>query len=274
MSKSLNISSPGRGISEGESSPTITNANIILSYNKATNKDHLVRLHKMSCCIADKASKLADKIKLGLSCEKDKLTLEVLVAYYDALKCYQTETPSRSVGSFRLAKNSTIITGETVELYINGVLICSVVAVNDDLYDLLVSIMDEINNNTSTPEDYTAIFDGVDTITIYSVSTDNIINGYPVVVLTDTDYLISFDIRNMQEGNDGADINCLTQIQVNKIWDHVAKLCGLCFAPYGSQYIDPTLTDESIFTFFRIIQEDGNYILQENNSFIKTENNQ
>jgi len=30
---------------------------------------------------------------------------------------------------------------------------------------------------------------------------------------------------------------CLTQTEVDKIWDHVAKLCGICFPPYGSTYV-------------------------------------
>lgn len=236
-----------------------------------TTKDHLVRLHLLSCCIADKAESLSQKIKYGLSCEKDKIILQLLVAYYDILKCYNPEYPSRSYGSFRLAKNSTNIIGETVEVYVDGILIASVTANSNSLYDLLVLILNEINNTVTTPENYTATFDGVDTITIYSTSTDDSINGYVVSVISDPDYIISFDIQNMQEGNDLDNPNCLNTNEVKKIWDHVSKLCNLCFAPYKSNYINPSLTDSSIFNFSKILQEDGNYILQENNDFIKTE---
>jgi Putative Ig domain len=30
--------------------------------------------------------------------------------------------------------------------------------------------------------------------------------------------------------------NCLTQTQVDAMWDHISRICGICFSPYGSTY--------------------------------------
>lgn len=35
--------------------------------------------------------------------------------------------------------------------------------------------------------------------------------------------------------------NCLTQAQINKIWDDISCKCGLCFASYGSLYTTATV---------------------------------
>ena len=45
------------------------------------------------------------------------------------------------------------------------------------------------------------------------------------------DALICFDPDN---------IDCLTQSQIDKIWDKVSEICGICFAPYGSTYYLPS----------------------------------
>lgn len=31
--------------------------------------------------------------------------------------------------------------------------------------------------------------------------------------------------------------NCLTQQQVDLVWEAISKECGICFSPYGSTYI-------------------------------------
>lgn len=53
---------------------------------------------------------------------------------------------------------------------------------------------------------------------------------------------------------------CLTQIEVDKIWDHVSKLCRICFAPYGSTYTTVATNVLVINTGFRLITENAVFI--------------
>jgi len=53
-----------------------------------TLQDHSIRLQQFTCCIATKGNDLVKKLRLGISCEKDILILELLVGYYDTLLCF------------------------------------------------------------------------------------------------------------------------------------------------------------------------------------------
>lgn len=52
--------------------------------------------------------------------------------------------------------------------------------------------------------------------------------------------------------------NCLTQTEIDTIWDDISCKCGICFSPYGSIYSDSTrsvrITEDNI----RRITENGN----------------
>lgn len=51
--------------------------------------------------------------------------------------------------------------------------------------------------------------------------------------------------------------NCLTQSQIDLIWDDISEKCGICFSPYGSTYILEG-------TIVRRITEDGTLRITEN----------
>ncbi len=54
--------------------------------------------------------------------------------------------------------------------------------------------------------------------------------------------------------------NCLTQQQIDLIWDDISEKCGLCFPPYGQQLINPRFTGLRITeNYSRRITEDGFY---------------
>ena len=73
------------------------------------------------------------------------------------------------------------------------------------------------------------------------------------------DALICFDPDN---------IDCLTQSQIDKIWDKVSEICGICFAPYGSTYYLPSQLPNQISSRitesneFRVTEEEDKRVLE------------
>ena len=67
---------------------------------------------------------------------------------------------------------------------------------------------------------------------------------------------------------DPDDITCLTQAQVDTIWDKVSNLCGICFAPYGSTYYLPSQLPSQISSRitesneFRVTEEEDKRVLE------------
>lgn len=56
--------------------------------------------------------------------------------------------------------------------------------------------------------------------------------------------------------------NCLTQTQVDDIWSCISKICGLCFAPYGSTYTQSNTGSRLISGGGdRVVDENGNYVI-------------
>mgnify|MGYP001569458441 CR=1 FL=1 len=53
--------------------------------------------------------------------------------------------------------------------------------------------------------------------------------------------------------------NCLTQAQVDTIWDDISCKCSICFAPYGSTYTAALLPQRITQLNDRRITETGDY---------------
>ncbi len=61
--------------------------------------------------------------------------------------------------------------------------------------------------------------------------------------------------------NPQATYNCLTQLQIDAIWDDISKKCGICFAPYGAEY--------KVFNCgFLLTEEQGHLLLEEGGRFL------
>ena len=56
-----------------------------------TIEDHTNRLQLLICCIADKGSKLSDKLKISTDCCCDINIFELLTMYWSVLVCYNPD---------------------------------------------------------------------------------------------------------------------------------------------------------------------------------------
>lgn len=61
--------------------------------------------------------------------------------------------------------------------------------------------------------------------------------------------------------NPDVDTNCLTQEQIDLIWEDISKKCGLCFAPYGSVYTTGHVGN-------RLVAGNGDIIVDENGNYL------
>jgi hypothetical protein len=75
------------------------------------------------------------------------------------------------------------------------------------------------------------------------------------------DDIVNFEVLNLfwstLECFNPEEPQCLEQKDIDRIWDNVSQLCGVCFAPYGSVYV--ISNDEVLITEAGdpIITEDG-----------------
>ena len=72
--------------------------NLTISVNatvvtNVTILDQYTRLQMLMCIIESKGNKLASKLRLGMVCQDEITCLEVLVMYFESLKCYDPTNP-------------------------------------------------------------------------------------------------------------------------------------------------------------------------------------
>ncbi len=193
--------------------------------------DNTVRVQNLNCCIASKALDIAKKLQLGIDQNCNIRHVQILIAMKEALECFLPNSGEV------LSEGDLIITGGnagTMTPTVDGRNIGSAAAVNADPKITAHNIVTGINTfgNTRT---YSATRNEVTVEITAAPGTGSTPNGLVVSYTATVNGTATTE--NMAGGVDGdVDSNCLTQEEVDKMWDYVSKECEKCFAPYNSIY--------------------------------------
>lgn len=193
--------------------------------------DNTVRVQLLNCCIADLGEEISDRLFLGISQDCQQTTLQLMIAFRDALACYKPNNGET------LATGTVTLTGGssgTIVVKVNSLVINVAVTYATSLSNTASLLATAINNYLSNPN-YTATANGaVVTISAAEESGDAPNDFVVSTTLTGT---LTATTTNMTGGVDAdTDLNCLTQDEVDSMWDYVSKKCNLCFAPYDTVY--------------------------------------
>jgi len=191
-----------------------------------TQQDLDVRLQLINCCIGEKTADLLNKIKIGAKTVPCKLQeLQIMQEMVEILKCYDvTLEEVLATGSITMNTSTpdTIINVSVGGISISGDLLIT----TSDTNEQMSILTDVINAYQST---YTA-----------TLNTDNV--SYIIEIEgTCTNQIITVEsentilIENLEDGVCLTD-NCLTEEQVQSMFNWMAKKCGICFQPPGFDY--------------------------------------
>ena len=199
-------------------------------------QDNNVRVQLLTCCISDKAKDISDKLFLGIPQDCQQNTMNLMIAMKDALSCYKPNNGEvLATGTLTLTAGN----GNTITVFVNSVQICLPVTFITDLTTTATAIATAINAYTSNP-DYTATSSG-QVVTISAVEESGDSPNTFVVSYTTTSggglTSMTATVTAMTGGVD-ADVtkNCLTQTEVDSMWDYISSKCHICFAPYNTTY--------------------------------------
>lgn len=234
----------------------------------ATQVDHIGRLYKLMQVISDigydYAVKSGSQLK-DITCLKNKL--RYLIAANRTLSCFKVPNqPAYSYGSFRLRILGVPAQAITITVYVDGVEIGTSTTTLADIY---TDIVTAINSATSTP-DYTAKYDNDDKIYITAAVTGEVANGKKVNILLSNTTAEAFEITNMAWGHDDYDddYNCLTQDEVDTMWNYIGIIANVQLPPYGSNWTVPNIIVNTTNYFLLKDSGYGGYILQEDGTRI------
>jgi len=191
-----------------------------------TQQDLDVRLQLINCCIGEKTADLLAKIKIGAKTVPCKLQeLQIMQEMIEILKCYDvTLEEVLATGSITM-NTSTLDT--TINVSVGGISISGdLVITTSDTNEQMTILCDLINSYQST---YVAV-----------LNTDNV--SYIIEIIgTCSNQIVTVDsqdtilIENLSGGICLTD-NCLTEEQVQSMFNWMAKKCGICFQLPGFNY--------------------------------------
>ena len=183
--------------------------------------DFEVRLQLSSCCIGEKTADLLSKIKIGaktVPCKlQDLQVAEIMLSY---LKCYDTTLVEvLATGTIEL---NVIPRGTTMNIKVNGISISGTFNPATSTQSTeMIALTAQINTYQNV---YTAVYDAAQgafgKIVITSLYCDNLI-----MTATTSDSTITLT------GLTGTCLteNCITELQMQSMFEWIAKKCNLCF---------------------------------------------
>lgn len=207
-----------------------------------TRNDIVVRGYKSVCCASSKANTIAGKLFNGMPVSKCEVRqLKLLTAYIEMLRCYQPPLAET------LAEGSFTLTGTTggVRVFINAVDVTNgAVAFDADLTTTAANVAAAITAFDSTPN-YTAT-SAVAVVTVTAVAGSGAgANSFPIESVTTGDMVLT-SVVDMAGGVTGVtdDDNCFTVAQASNVFNHIAELCCMKFAPNDTTYVDPLVVTD------------------------------
>ena len=242
----------------------------------ATQFDHTIRLYRIIYKIAELGDEVASKILKGNKCKEEQTALNLLVALLDVLKNYNPGS-YKAIASFRLQKqtNDLLLVPQQVTIYAGNT---PVLVMGPTTFlpssDINTNILYLANLINTTSSSFTAEGLG-DKLFISSKTAGDYLNGTPLYVVTNPEYLITLDERDFNYGQDAvpAADNCLTQTEVDNLFLFIEKKYCIDFGVYG-QTTPETIEDPSVTPTPEsayLLLEDGYYMLQEDGFKIKLE---
>lgn len=239
----------------------------------ATQFDHTIRLYRIIQKIVELGDELSSKILKGNKCKEEQTSLNLLVALLDVLKGHVPGSYN-SIASFRLYKltDNLLTVPQGIEIYVGSTLIINIAALpSNSIITNVQYIVDQINA-TSVTFDATA---DDDRVFINSTTAGDTLNGQFLNVITDTEYLNTFDSYAFQFGQTAlpAGDNCLTQEEVDNLFLFIEKKYCMDFGVYGQvnpvTIENPSLTPTPPSNYLKT--EDNFYLLLEDGFKIKLE---
>lgn len=200
-----------------------------------SQQDLDVRLQLTGCKYGELANRYANDLKYGKKCANTNgRNLALLNAYLELMGCYKVSVPETlSEGSFQI---TTLTVGFTLEIFIDGVSITGVqTSISTNRNTTMHALVGIINNYQST---YTAVIN--ETGDLYSVDIYGPCAGGELTYTTNaTGGEIELSITDLKNGVCGASSdNCLTEDQMNTMFDSISKLTKICFQPLGFTYTE------------------------------------
>lgn len=242
----------------------------------ASQFDHTIRLYRIIQKIAELGDELSAKILKGNKCKEEQTSLNLLVALLDVLKNY-TPGSYNSVAAVTLYKVSEDLTTipQSITIYVGSTLIIDIPVLPSNSISINTQYIADQINATST--EFTAIpnwiVDG--RLFILSVNPGDSINGLPLNVITDTEYIATYQSQPFRYGQNyiPSSDNCLTQEEVDNLFYFIEQKYCMDFGAYGQTtpvtIEDPTLDPPPDSNYLK--QEDNFYILLEDGFKIKLE---
>jgi len=213
-----------------------------------SKQDIEVRAQLAACCAGRKASKLAKQLLNGSDCiEQSFREFSLLCKYIEILKCYKTPLPAIPAyinydangwsggTSFNLVftfnfliggSNQVVVTGQTS---IDGALTAMAAAINTANNETIAEYDSE--HNVLTIEYPTAGVIGNGKLLTAITTTGT---GVPTITPTTATFAGGVDEVT---ADDVADLNCVTEDQLQIIFENISKICNICFKPLGFTYL-------------------------------------
>jgi hypothetical protein len=239
----------------------------------ATQFDHTIRLYRIVQKIVELGDELSAKILKGNKCKEEQTSLNLLVALLDVLKGHVPGSYN-SIASFRLYKltDDLLTVPQGIEIYVGSTLIINIAALPSN--SIITNVQYIVNQINATSVTFDATADN-DRVFINSTTAGDTLNGQFLNVITDTDYLNTFDSYPFQFGQTALPVgdNCLTQEEVDALFLFIEKKYCMDFGVYGQvnpvTIENPSLTPTPPSNYLK--QEDNFYILLEDGFKIKLE---
>ena len=214
-----------------------------------SKQDIEVRLQLSTCCAGRKASKLAKQLLHGSDClEQSFREFSLLSNYIEILKCYKTPldaipayinynangwsggTNFNLIFTFNFligVSNQVVVTGQTS---IDGALTAMAAAINTANGETIAEYDEE--HNILTIEYPTAgIIGNGKLLSAITAS------GVGVPTITPTTATFAGGVAEVT-AEDVEDLNCVTEDQLQIIFENISKICNICFKPLGFTYYE------------------------------------
>lgn len=219
------------------------------------------RLQYVTCCLAKKSDSIINGVMTGLECSDDHIEkFGIIDAMVNAIQNY-TPLEVPAYGMVSITSNGA----GTILVYVNAVLIGSAVG-GSTAAITATNLATAINGQGSG---FIAIASSIAVIIFAPPGLGSLENG---AVITYTAATMTIVAQNFIGGQDGVILaniglnNCLTESQVNDMFEYIGNYCGLCYPPHVNQQ---TIT-QGILTN-RILTQSGSRILTESLSYIDWE---
>lgn len=192
-----------------------------------TQQDLDVRLQLINCCIGEKTADLLAKIKIGAKTVPCKLQeLQIMQEMIEILKCY--DVTLEEILPFGTIDISNTDQDATINILINGISISGTYTTTSSTPSTEMIALTAIINNYQ--DAYIATYNVANHL--IEIQSTTCTNGNITITQTGK---ISILVTDLSEGVCLTD-NCITEEQVQAMFNWMAKKCGICFQLPGFNY--------------------------------------